>query len=338
MSDIKLTMASWNKFLTRELIIHPDLVGAEHEFTHENCKVRIQLPSKKHLPKEPLEGKLLTFSVYREVDGQVIPSNFWVHAVDVVVCISEEVTVPEDILKQSPNAYEIIPKTQQHQLDEVAKAYTTIAEKAFDTWIRILRWKCDNSSIGRPEISDHESGSGTYLTTASAGQRIWVWQAPIPWEIGQEVVTPEIWNDANSALQVGIKPPVFVELMFDTMEHMKLGDLQRATVDMAVACECYLRMLVSNSFPAGINRSIREYLGDANIRSVLTRFVPEILDQKEKTQLEKIASKLHKLFDTRNDIVHTGRTTILKLVDCQQFLDATRKLFALRNLETHIKQ
>ena len=331
MSYIDLSVGSWNRFITRDLPIDPDLVGATHEFTYENCKIKIQLPLKKALPTEPLEGELLTFDGYNEVEGKKIPIYIWVHAVDVATFTGERVTVTEAILNQAPNAYDIVPKAQQDQLDRVAKAHTSIAEKAFDLWLRILRWKCNNSAIGRPEISGHESGWGTYLITESAGQRIWVWSEPIRWEIGQEAITAEIWNDVNSALQSGMKPPVFVELMFDAIEHMKLNDLQRATVDMAVSCETYLRMLVSSSLPTSVNDSIREYVDDANIRSVLTKFVPEILNQKEKMQLKKIASTLHKLFDARNDIVHMGQTPKLKLLDCQQFLDATRKLLTLRN-------
>ena len=331
MSNVKLTVASWNRFRTRYLAVQPDLVGAEHEFVYEACRVKIQLPSKKHLPKEPHEGELLTFDVEREVKGEMIPKYFWVHAVDVIVFIPEQVTVTGAILSQAPNAYDVVPNFQQEELNKVAEKYTFLSERAFDFWIRTLRWKCHDSRIGRPEISGNESGWGTYLTKQSTGQRIWNWSEVILFEIQEEAVTLDIWSDVHSALRSGINPPVFVELMFDAIEHMRLGDLQRATVDMAVACECYLRMLVSNNLPPTVNEAIREYVDDANIRTVLTKFVPEFLNEVEREALEKIKSRLHKLFNARNDILHTGQLVELKLDDCGKFIEATEKLFIIRD-------
>jgi len=301
-----------------------------HEFKFDSYKVRIKLPLKRHLPTEPNKGELLTFNVYREVDGKKIPQRFWAHAVDVIVLVPEQVTVAKAILNQPPNAYGVVPESHQKQLDRVAENYTSIAEKAFDLWKRTLRWKCENSAIGRPEFTGHKSGWGTALTTQSTNQRIWIWHEVIRSK-GSKPVTPEIWNHVESALQSGTRPPVFVELMFDAIEHMKLGDLQRATVDMAVACESYLRTLVGNSLPAGLNESVREYVDDANIRPVLTKFVPKILKEVERKELKKLQSTLHKLFNARNDIVHKGRLAELKPDDCERFLQATRKLLTLRN-------
>ena len=67
MAEIILPIGSWNRFVTRNFLIDPTLVGATHEFTYEKSKVRIQLPSSKVLPTEPLEGELLSFYAYREV-------------------------------------------------------------------------------------------------------------------------------------------------------------------------------------------------------------------------------------------------------------------------------
>ena len=90
-------------------------------------------------------------------------------------------------------------------------------------------------------------------------------------------------------------------------------------------------MLVSNSLPSDLNNSVREYLDDANIRSVLTKFVPEILTDKERQKLKQIESRLHKLFDVRNDIVHTGQSPAMEVPDCAKFLETTKTLIRIRN-------
>lgn len=306
---------------------------ASHEFVYENCEIKIQLPSKKYLPTEPCEGELLTFNVYKDIDGHKVPSKIWVHAVDVTVFGENTVTVPADILKQSPNAYDIVSKNQHIELDRVAKTYATIAEKAFDLWLRILRWKSNDSGIGRPEINGYQSGWSTYLTTKATNRRIWMWSEhnTIVIEVDPVGITPEIWTTVDVALQSDERPPVFIELMFDAIEHLAMGELHRATVDMAVACECYLRMIVTNSLPIGTSGSIREYLDEASIRIVLTKFAPEILNQKELGELKTIVGTLHQLFDLRNKIVHAGQIAGLKSQDCSRYLTATQKLLTLRN-------
>lgn len=328
MERANLSVASWNRFTTTNLVITPDLVGSAHEFVHAGCKVKISLPSKAHLPSEPLEGELLTFSTYQEIDGQKIPVQFWVHAVDVMVYITEQISLPEEILERAPNAYELLSESKQEQLNTMAASYTAIAEKVFELWIRTLRWKSDNSAIGRPRVIGYESGWATYLITESSNKRIWSWRDPFT-ITAAKAVTSDMWKSASEALQKSESPPIYVELLFDGIEHIKLGDFQRAIVDMAVACETYLRTLVANSLPASLSSAVKQYIDDANVRQVLTKFIPEILTEEENKNLEKIESSLHKLFDTRNDIVHTGKTVQITADDCQKYVDVTSRLFLI---------
>jgi hypothetical protein len=331
MSDISIPVSSWNRFAIRNLRIDLSLVGAQHEFTYGGCKARIQLPSSKNLSKEPLEGEVLSFDTYRDSNGEKIPSNVRVHAVDIEISRGEEILVTDGIMNQAPNAYDVVPRSQQEQLDALAEAHASIAEKAFNLWTRILRWKSGDSGVGRPEVIGHESGWGTYLVAESTRKRIWNFSQPdIVW-IGQTVVTADIWNTAERAVWLGLEPPIFIELMFDAIEHIRLGDLQRAAVDLAVACECYIRKLVANSLPNGLKKSLSEYVDDANVRIVLTKFIPDVLSDQERRELKRLESRLHKLFDIRNEILHTGRSPALDFIDCGMFLEATRSLINIRN-------
>ena len=329
MTLIRLATASLNRFVPRNLSIHPDLVGAVHEFIHEKHRINIALPLPQHFPTEPNQGELLTFSHYREVNGKKIPSQLWVHAVDVVVAIPEELSVPREILDRPPNAFEIVPKAQQEHLDHLAATYEAVAERAFDLWIRTLRWKCDNSAIGRPEITSYGSGWSTYLVAQPQDQRIWI--GPMVFQLkGTKMVTPDIWEEAGTSLKLEVTPPVFIDLIMDAAEHIKLGDLRRAIIDMAIACEVFLRMLLAKSLPPDLQACIVTYVDDANIRPVLEKFVPDILSKAERKELDKIRSKLHALFDIRNEIVHKGRVSELTKERCDAFLEATKELVALR--------
>jgi hypothetical protein len=146
-----------------------------------------------------------------------------------------------------------------------------------------------------------------------------------------KAITVETWEDVRNAVQKGLDSPVYIVLMHDSIEHMGHGDLSRAIVDMAVACESFLRMLLSSSLPSDLSYSIREHLDDVNIRPVLTKFIPDILTQAQLKKLKSIESKLHKLFDTRNDIVHIGHSISLTIEDCKKYLEVTKNLFLLMN-------
>jgi len=328
MDNVKLSVASWNRFLTTNFFIVPELVGSMHEFVYKMHSVKISLPSKQQIPKETFEGDLLSFNTYREIDGEKKPIQFSVHAVDITVQIPDQIHIPQEVLNRPPNAYDILSDSKQAQLNQLALTYTGIAEEAFGFWIRVLRWKSDNSEIGRPQIIGHKSGWGTYLLAKETSNRVWAWHDTfrVPRE---PAITSEIWENTSSVLQKGIDPPIYIELMFDGIEHAKAGDFRRAIIDMAVACEVYLRTLVSRSLPSGLNNAIMEYIDDANIRPVLTKFIPEILNGEGKKSLKKLTSPLHSLFDIRNKIVHTAKQIEITQDECQKYLAVTRELFLI---------
>jgi hypothetical protein len=329
MTRAKMTIASWNRFISRNLSIHPDLIGAAHEFSHEQHKITIRLPSIKHLPTEPNRGELVTFNHYTEVDGKKTPIQYWVHVVDVLVEIPVKVSVPREMLDRPPNAFEIVSKNQQKYLNQLASTHGAIAERAFDLWLRTLRWKCDNSAIGRPEISGFESGWSTYLIAEPEDKEIWI--APMVFQAkGSKIVTPEVWEEVRSSLDSGLAPPVYADLVMDAIEHIKLGDLQRAVVDVAIACESFLRTLVAVSLPTGLQDSIITYIDDANIRPILDKFIPDILDPLEKKELDKIKGKLHAIFDVRNKIVHKGSGSGVTAEMCRGYIETAKRLIALR--------
>lgn len=147
-----------------------------------------------------------------------------------------------------------------------------------------------------------------------------------------KVVASETWEAVASALQEKRTPPVFVDLVMDAAEHLKMGDLQRATVEMAMGCEVFLRRLVAESLPPGLHAPIATYVDDANVRPVLEKFVPAILSPEELRELKKIKIRLHQLFDLRNSIIHKGDTSALSKEHCEKFLEVSKKLIRLPSL------
>jgi len=231
MKHIDLELESWNRFIIRNLTVETDLVGLFHEFQFDEKRVRIQLPSAKYLPGEDGEGEKLSCNSWRLVDGKQVPTKYWVHEVDVTILIPNRITIPEEVLSRQPNAYDIYSQAEQDRLDEIANQYGGLAEKAFDIWIRVLRWKCNNSAIGRPAIHGSRSGWSTYLIHENISQSVWASNDTMVAK-GSKPMTSLEWQAVETAMQANNMPPIYFELMFDSIEHIKNEDLQRAVVDL----------------------------------------------------------------------------------------------------------
>ena len=329
MSSLKLRAASWNRFITRGFGIEPDLLGAIHNFNFQGHEVSIRLPQQATLPfPEDRDAQATVFS-WREENGEKIPKAIAVSSVDIVIKLLEEVEIPEEVLKVNLNAYEIIPKAEQAQLDTLGSNYGALAEQAFSFWIRMLRWKSNSSWIGRPSIQGSASGWGTYLFEPVSQKRFWSHHHPLTLQ-RLAVLDHIVWDEIEQTLQSGDEPPLSFDMMFDAIEYLRTGELQRAVVDMAVACEIFIRKLVMQGLPETLIHGLKTYIDEANIRTVITRFLREILSEDELKTLRGINSHLHKLFDSRNQILHSGTADNLTLEACNQYLAVTRSLIDIR--------
>jgi hypothetical protein len=320
MNSVQVAVVSWNRFLTRNFAVVLELLGRSHEFQFHQGIVSIELPT-----RSGGEERVKILS-YRQDTGR--PTRFWVKSVDVLVRLHRQVNVSEQVLHQPPNAYDALSQDQQNHLEETAETHGSIAEKAFDVWIRTLRWKSNNAFIGRPEVRGPESGWTTYLLDETTRHRFWAATQVIQVSPGQAVTLAE-WEEAGHALKQRIYSPVFYDLMFDAIEHFRLGDLQRSVVDAAVACESFMRGKVMEQLPSGLSNTVRRYIDGANIRQVLIRFYPEILNDNETKVLKTVSSVLHQLSDARNTILHSGYKADLTSDQCHKYLEATQKLISI---------
>jgi len=312
MNLVQFEVISWNRFLTRNFAVVPELLGRSHEFQFHQGVISIELPT-----RSGGEERVKILS-WRQDTGR--PTRFWVKSVDVLVRLHRQVNVPEQVLHQPPNAYDTLSQDQQNHLEETAETHGSLAEKAFDVWLRTLRWKSINASIGRPEVRGPESGWTTYLLDEATRHRIWAATQVFRASPGQAVTLPK-WHEAEHTLKNGVRSPVFYDLMFDAMEYFRLGDLQRSVIDSAVAGESFMRAKVKPYLP--------DVTDETNIRQVLNHFFPRILKADEVRLLEGIRSILHQLFTARNSILHSGNKADLTPSECQKYLEVTQKLVSI---------
>jgi hypothetical protein len=334
MTDSQINILSWNRFITRNFSVAPELLGLSHEFLFKNAQVKIELPSADNLPKEITAksmresiDSILTINSYRLEDGRKIPTGVLVRSVDVKVCLNETITLPEEVLTSQPNPIELLSEEQRNRLDKITNPHTDLAYEAFDRWIRILRWKSNKGSIARPEIRGFESGWGTYLLNGATERPFW----GIPPGLRVYLYVPmtlSIWHDVEAALKHGQESPIYIDSMFDGIEQFKVGNLQQSVVYLAVACEAFMRARVMQNLPKGLTTAVVKYIDEAPIRQILERFFTDTLDNEQNKAFKRIKSCLHKLFDARNTILHSGYKEDLTSHDCQQYIEANKKLIA----------
>jgi len=103
-------------------------------------------------------------------------------------------------------------------------------------------------------------------------------------------VTREVWTEVERALQNDERPPIWLELFFDVEEHLPLGDLRRATVDVASACEIFMNEKVLNALPQRVTKSVRKHLQVKNIDTLCNMF-EEVLTSSGATQFAYCARR-----------------------------------------------
>ena len=161
MDKINTKISSCNRFITRGFVVVPDLLGKELRFEFEDSSVKIKLPGLEHINLGKGYDNLVSVGARRARDNK--PIEYDIQKVDVEVSFAFQTKVPSEVLTRSPNAYDLFSEQEQKELNDTADAHKLIAGRAFEYWIRVVRWKCMNSSIGRPERHNYESGWGTYL-------------------------------------------------------------------------------------------------------------------------------------------------------------------------------
>jgi hypothetical protein len=331
-NQARVRLASWDRFHTRNLIVVPELLGQSHIFTFEEREITISLPGADKLPDEPGDddspGQGLTFSERRLQDGQRQIRKVNVHNVDVTVSIPGNAAIPEEALTRPVKATELFSEQQQKYLDKLLSEYGDISRRAFDLWIRTLRWKADNWRIGLPEIYGAKTGWSTYLRVKDTQKDLWVGDH-ISVVLAEKAVTTPIWDETSDILSSGQTPPIFYDLLYDAMAHLDRGDLRRTVLDAAISAETYMRIIVRQGLPPGLDDPLQTYINDANIRQVANKFFPARLDAQQKRRYKTIASNLHRMFDDRNDIAHSGHKEGLTAQYCQKVTDSVHTLLSL---------
>ena len=88
--------------------------------------------------------------------------------------------------------------------------------------------------------------------------------------------------------------------------------------------------------PSTLKAALRNYVEEANVRQTASHFFPEILTPEDQKRLERPNSSLHRLFDARNTVFHSGHKENLTLDDCKESLDVARELILIEHEQPEV--
>jgi hypothetical protein len=302
-------------------------MGHEHRFAFDQNMITVTIPRIEDVGRGEGDNKVAQIWV-RSAGGK--PRNYEIFKVNVEVSRGDRLEFPLEVLSRPPNADDLFPKEEQIRLDEVSSQYRSIASRAFEYWTQIVRWTCDDFRIGRNRGEEFDNSWHTRLTDVETGKHIWnragVRLSPL------RIVSLQEWEDIQQRLSAGLYSPVYIQHKYDAEEYIERGDYRRALVDLAVACELFLRAMVLQSLPAELNEKFKKFIEDGNIQQYVNQFFQEIISETGKRQFKKIQPELRSLFGRRNDLLHLGKANGINKQLCERFLKMTKDLLALEVL------
>ena len=309
---------AWNRFATPHFSIAAALEGAGHEFTFEGFAVRVKLPPATRAGDDDDARLRITDRSAGEA-----PVQFDVCDVDVEV--------------DQHNTAEILALVESRgwparDVDLVADV-AEFAGRAFDHWLRIVRWRTKQWRIGRPGAYLPATFGACTLYEHRINRRLSEPIAALP--TTDHHVTLEQWAEIQATLSAHLRAPLFYDLYFDGREHLAAQDLRRAVMDFASACEVLLKTLLDRRMPEQRYGSSREYLLGAQRRALLNGFAPSLLEPCVEGVLRLHRQDLDELFAASSDVLHSDHPSRITEARCVQFGRATSALLTVGEQALH---
>jgi hypothetical protein len=316
------------QFRCQRFAVLPALMGKSHEFEFAGSRIIISLPNLSGVGDVTSNQPKAVCQAWRLVNGERIPSNYDIYQVQIKVISGAAPAIHPDMLNLNINQYDLIDEEEQRVLDDLGNSNFDIAVAAYEYWLAVLRWKTGNHQIGREDTIGNAAGMTPRLYTVDTEKAVWASMVVISFGASHKT-TVEEWEASAVALKNNEKVPEYIMLLQDGQESHQRLDYRRSLIDIAIACEIYLRFKVLSSMPDNLLPSLRVAIESMNITQYVTKFFPEILDIDGKAAYKHLNKELTSLFDARNKIMHMHNNERATSEQCVRFIALAKNLFQL---------
>ena len=325
----KIPTKTWNRFITRNLNVAAEVMGSTHEFEFEGFHVTVRLPTQDDAKRDERFDEVARLTSWRSSTKE--PLVYAIDKIDVNVIYPESISVPEEALSNPPNQYDHFTDQQKKVVENVCDKLSRVAERAFQYWLEIVRWVSNNAMIGQPDISGFESGWSTYLMDVDTNHRVWASSQTFVVH-AQSEIAKEDWVSAETHLKNGDTLPLHLRFFHDAKASTRNGQYEKAIIELAMACEIYLRYQVFEFIPESTPEEIRKYIEEANINKYVSQFFKGLISESQNSNYKKVAKDISSLMSRRNSYVHMGKLHDADEVLCRRFINTAEDLFKI-NLE-----
>lgn len=320
---------SWNRFVTRRLAVKPELMGCKHQFQFEDGLVEISLPDLTKV-KDRCDDSAMAVIGSRWAENDE-PIEYEIFQVDVGSNIDCKLSLDPETLKRNACAFELYSEEERAQFERSCVSHQSYAKRAIEYWFSILRWRLDDYRIGRFERIGNDTGWSTYLKEIETGKDIWIGSSCFAVQ-GYKVIKCDEWNEIQDCLKSALNIPVYISLKHDAELSMSHNDHARSIVELAMACELFVRFMVLGKLPKNLGESLTEAIEELNINQYVTKHFRSLVPRDNIKEYGKLSKELSSLFSKRNKIVHMGENTGANAENCERFLGLANKLFKYREI------
>lgn len=322
-----ISAKTWSRFVTTNFCVTAEIMSCIHEFEFGNHHVSVKLPLPEYADRDEQYDDVATVASSRADTEEVL--TYLVRKVDIEIAVQELISVPEVALLKPLKQIEHFSEEQQKVADKVCGRYSELAERAFQYWLEMIRWASGAAFIGQPGISGSGSGWPTYLMDSATNHRVWTSRVVIAVQREPEV-TKEHWELAAEHLRNGDRLPMHLRFLHDAVTSTRHEQYKKAIIEIAMACEIYLRYMVFKFIPEGTPKELVRYIEEANINKYASKFFKSLVDESQTSEYKKIEKEISSLMSRRNSYVHMGQMDDADSALCQRFINTTRELFKIQ--------
>ena len=300
------------------LYLSQDLLGASHYLDYKGYSVEIRIPSSNETHKLRTAGS-------HTIDGEERPFLSQVKKVDVYIEIPKAL---ECINTKDENNVNPNHKLTGCEPDKLISEFTSASISAFRFWIDIVRLITQDYNIGlrsrRP--TTHDSASIVY---GDSEKRICSGAFCVTSKIVDHGIESEAWSKIQDELKKGTSLPIHFQFLIDANHALEDNRLKSCIIDLAMACETYLRFSVFDVL-GECPEDVKSSMELANINAFTNGYFKNRVVSSHKAKYDKLKKDhLGSLFDARNKLVHMGEVKRVSRENCERFIIATNELFSV---------
>ena len=323
----EISAKSWSRFKTTNFCVEAAIMGGVHEFDFENHCVTVRLPKPEDADRSKEYDEVAEVASMNSTTNETL--SFRIRQVDVEITIPELISVPKEALILPPTQREYFSDEEQKVTEALCEQHRSVAKRAFDYWIEIIRWVTDSAIIGQPKMWSNKSGWSTYIQDAKTNHRIWAGALSFSMGFGFEI-TKEHWQKAEQCLKRKEVLPMHLRFLHDAQHSASNGQYEKSILELAMACEIFIRYSVFDLIPDVVPKEFVEYIEEANINKYTNNFFKKHVPTSLNLNYKKISKDISSLMSRRNSYVHMGYMDGADRDHCSRYTSSVKELFKIK--------